>query len=196
MAQTLKRKTFDPGEHEELLARIVERAQDLARLVERFELTLDAHLTERIDVVDLVREATSSEPRIAVTSAGPVPQVDLSPSVARRVLAEIVDNALRFSPSHTTINVWVTLGHDCIEVRVTDQGPGIPEAARERIFEALEQLEDLNVRVHQGAGLGLTLARAAARAMGGDVVVEPSEGPGSTFLWTIALQPLEDEPVS
>jgi signal transduction histidine kinase len=51
----------------------------------------------------------------------------------------------------------------------------------------LEQLEDLNVRVHQGAGIGLALARTAARAMGGDVVLETSAPGSSTFLWTIAL---------
>ena len=68
-----------------------------------------------------------------------------------------------------------------------DRGHGIEPGARERIFGALEQLEDLNVRVHQGAGMGLALARTAARAMGGDVTLESSEPGGSTFLWTIAL---------
>jgi signal transduction histidine kinase len=72
---------------------------------------------------------------------------------------------------------------------VTDRGPGISSADHERIFEILEQLEDLNVRVHQGAGLGLSLARAAARGMGGDVVLEDSGFEGSTFLWTIPLEP-------
>lgn len=191
MAQTLARGTPPPGDREELLLRIVERAEDLARLVERFELTIDANLTERVDVVELVRDATATEPRVSVAAAGSLPPCDLNPVVGRRVLTEIVDNALRFSPVDSAVNIWVTLGEDCVEVRVTDDGPGIPSAARERIFEALEQLEDLNVRVHQGAGLGLTLARAAARAMGGDVVVEPSEGPGSTFLWTIALERAE-----
>jgi signal transduction histidine kinase len=76
---------------------------------------------------------------------------------------------------------------DMIEVRVVDHGPGIDVHEHERIFGPLEQLEQLNVRVHQGAGMGLALARTAARAMGGDVVVESSDGDGSTFLWTIAL---------
>jgi signal transduction histidine kinase len=191
MAQTLAKARSEPAEREELLSRIVERAHDLARLVERFELAMDADLTEQIDVAELVREATSDEPRVSIAATGTLPLVDLNPIVGRRVLSEIVDNALRFSPRGSDVKVWVTLGDGCIEVRVTDDGPGIPSPDRERIFEALEQLEDLNRRVHQGAGLGLTLARAAARAMGGDVVVEPSDGAGSTFLWTIALESLE-----
>jgi signal transduction histidine kinase len=76
---------------------------------------------------------------------------------------------------------------DMVEVRVVDHGPGIVVHEHERIFGPLEQLEELNVRVHQGAGMGLALARTAARAMGGDVVVEGSDATGSTFLWTIAL---------
>ena len=67
-----------------------------------------------------------------------------------------------------------------------DGGPGIDPTDHERIFGPLEQLEELNVRVHQGAGMGLALARTAARAMGGDVRVEQSGPDGSTFLWTIA----------
>jgi signal transduction histidine kinase len=73
-------------------------------------------------------------------------------------------------------------------VRVTDRGEGILEHERERIFGPLEQLEDLNRRVHQGTGMGLALARTAARAMDGDVVLETSGPDGSTFLWTIPLE--------
>jgi signal transduction histidine kinase len=83
--------------------------------------------------------------------------------------------------------VTVGAGSDGIEVRVVDEGPGIDAREHERVFGPLEQLEELNVRIHQGAGMGLALARTAARAMGGDVVIESSGAAGSTFLWTIAL---------
>ena len=74
-----------------------------------------------------------------------------------------------------------------MDVRVTDQGTGVPPQDRERIFEPLEQGEALDARVHQGAGVGLSLARAAARAMDGDLVLESSGAEGSTFLWTVRL---------
>jgi signal transduction histidine kinase len=189
MAQTMVKGTATPEQQRELQTRIVERAQNLARLVERFELTFDADLTERVDVVELVRDVVADEPRVRVAPENGVAEVEMNPVVGGRVLGELLDNALRFSPAGAPVEIRVRGDGDRIEVRVTDRGPGIAPGDRERIFEILEQLEDLNVRVHQGAGLGLSLARAAARGMGGDVVLEDSGFEGSTFLWTIPFEP-------
>ena len=81
----------------------------------------------------------------------------------------------------------VEVHRDRISVRVMDGGPGIDETDRERIFEPLEQGEALDARTHQGAGVGLSLARAAARAMDGDLVLENTGPDGSTFLWTLPV---------
>jgi signal transduction histidine kinase len=189
MAQTMAKGTATPEQQRELQARIVERAQSLARLVERFELTFDANLTEHVDVLQLVRDVASDEPRIRVIPEEDLPAAEMNPVVGGRVLGELLDNALRFSPAGAPVDIGVRSDGDQIEVRVTDRGPGIERTDHERIFEILEQLESLNVRVHQGAGLGLSLARAAARGMGGDVVLEDSGFEGSTFLWTIPLEP-------
>jgi signal transduction histidine kinase len=189
MAQTMAKRTATPEQQRELQARIVERAQNLARLVERFELTFDAHLTERVDVLQLVRDVTADQPRVRVIPEGGLPEVEMNPVVGGRVLGELLDNALRFAPDEAPVEIGVRCRGDRVEIRVTDRGPGISPADHERIFEILEQLEDLNVRVHQGAGLGLSLARAAARGMGGDVVLEDSGFEGSTFLWTIPFEP-------
>ena len=187
IAQTFA-KTHDESEREELLDRLVSRAKDLANLVERFELTIDVGLTERVDVAQVAREIAAASPRVDVGMEGPTALAPLGRGVARRILEELVDNALRFSPDDQPVEVRITPGPELLEVRVTDHGPGIPAGARDRIFGPLEQLEDLNVRVHQGAGMGLTLARTAARAMGGDVVLESSGPGGSTFLWTITSE--------
>jgi two-component system sensor histidine kinase KdpD len=192
MAQTMAKGTATPEQQRELQARIVERAQNLARLVERFELTFDADLTERVDVVRLVRDVAADDPRVRVVADGPLPEAEMNPVVGGRVLGELLDNALRFSPPGAPVEIRVAADERRIEVRIVDRGGGIAQADHDRIFEILEQLEDLNVRVHQGAGLGLSLARTAARGMGGDVVLEDSGFEGSTFLWTI---PIEPEPV-
>jgi two-component system sensor histidine kinase KdpD len=188
MAQTLARGTARPEERQELLDRIVERAKDLAKVVERFELTVDAGLTELLDLSAVAVETAAGRPRVTVRSPSVLPPVSLNPVAARRVLDELVENALRFSPEGSPVLISIALGPGRVEVRVTDAGPGIDPAARDRIFGPLEQLEELNRRVHQGAGLGLCLARTAARAMDGDVTLERSGPDGSTFLWTISLE--------
>jgi len=186
IAQTLP-KTGSEAERRELLERLVSRAKDLAHLVERFELTVDAGLTEHVDVARVARELAAEDHRIEVRADGPLPVVPLNAGAARRILEELVDNALRFSPAGSPVLVRLALSPSWVEVRVVDEGSGIDPVDRERIFGPLEQLEDLNVRVHQGTGMGLPLARTAARAMGGDVTLESSGPMGSTFLWTIAL---------
>jgi len=187
MAQTLAH-TGEPAHRDELLDRLVSRAQDLARIVERFELTIDAGLTEHVDVGETAREVAAGNDRVEVLVESPLPIVTLNAGVSHRILEELVDNALRFSPEGSPVAVHVSRGIARLEVRVTDHGSGIEPTDRERIFGPLEQLEDLNIRVHQGAGMGLALARTAARAMDGDVILESSGPGGSTFLWTISLE--------
>jgi len=187
VAQTLAKVEASPEQEAELLERLVTRARDLAQLVERFELAIDAGLTERVDVGEVTRDVAARDERVSVTTVDGLPTANLNRGVASRIVEELVDNALRFSAPDTDVVVTVGAGSDGIEVRVVDEGPGIDAREHERIFGPLEQLEELNVRIHQGAGMGLALARTAARAMGGDVVIESSGAAGSTFLWTIAL---------
>ena len=188
VAQTLSRGDLTPEQHCELLDRLVTRSRDLTRLLERFEVTVDAGFTEEVDVVEVARDVAMDHPRVRVGANGPLPPAHLNREVARRVLDELLDNAQRFSGADAPVEITVSVGVGCIEVRVRDHGPGIEGHDSERIFGPLEQLEDLNVRVHQGPGMGLTLARTAARAMDGDVVLERSGSDGSTFLWTIAFE--------
>jgi signal transduction histidine kinase len=188
IGQTLASGRVPIEQQGELLQRLVARAEALSRLCERFELTIDAALTEQVDVADVAREVASGHDRVRVSAESPLPRAHLNRTVAGRVLVELVDNALRFSPEGSPVDVRVTQGPDRLEVRVSDEGPGISDHDRERIFGPLEQLEELNIRIHQGTGMGLALARTAARAMDGDVVLETSGDDGSTFLWTIPLE--------
>ncbi len=185
MAQTLAEGTA-PAEHQqELLGVLVNRSMGLARLVERFEITVEAGLTDWVDVPAMAREVAGGNERIIIHAPVWLPRASLNAVAARRILEELIDNALRFSPERAPVVIRMDPGPDRLEVRIIDRGPGVAEEVRERIFEPLEQAEDLNVRIHQGAGIGLTLARTAARAMDGDVVLERSGPDGSIFLWTI-----------
>jgi two-component system sensor histidine kinase KdpD len=188
VARTLAAGSASEAQKGELLARLVSRSSSLVRLVERFETAVDAELTEPIDLAAVAKEVAASASRVAVVAESALPPVPLNPILARRILEELMDNAVRFSPGETAIEVWVGVVGSTVKVKVMDQGPGIDPRDHSRIFEPLEQGEAIDARVHQGAGVGLSLARAAARAMGGDVALEASSPDGSTFLWTIPLE--------
>ncbi|HXF37181.1 MAG TPA: response regulator [Actinomycetota bacterium] len=185
MAQTLQKGAVPEEERPRLLDRLVARTADLAHLVERLEVAVAVGLDEQVDLPALVREIAAGDPRVRVVAPPDLPPVPLAPGAARRVLEELLDNALRFSEPPAPVVVAIEPTAEGLEVRVIDRGPGIGPEARGRIFDPLEQEESLNVRRHPGAGMGLTLARTAARAMEGDVELEESGPGGSTFLWRI-----------
>jgi len=106
------------------------------------------------------------------------------------VVKELVENALAFSEQEHSVTIDVSVIGGAPQVRVIDRGHGIDPSALERIFDPLEQAEELNTRVHQGVGLGLTLARTSARAMDGDVTLEASGPEGATVLWTVSRAPV------
>jgi signal transduction histidine kinase len=186
MAQTLASGRAPADRHEEILERLVDRASSLARLVRRFEAAVEAGLTEWADVTEVALEVASSRARVRVETPGTLAMASLNRAAARRILEELVDNALAFSPNDADVIVRVTLNGSAPEVRVIDRGPGVAPEAVERIFGALEQGEPLSTRIHQGAGLGLVVARMSARAMDGDVTLESTSLDGSTFLWAVS----------
>jgi len=185
MAQTLAKGTALPEERGAILDSLVQRANGLARLVHRFEAAVEAGLTEWADVVQVAREVAGGRDRVRIEAPEGPAMASLNRTAAHRIIEELVENALEFSPPAEPVVVSVATGPTGPLVRVTDHGPGIDPEARNRIFEPLEQAESLNTRVHQGVGLGLTLARMSANAMEGDVVLESTGPDGSTFLWTV-----------
>ena len=187
VARTLAAGEATEDEKEDLLKRLVARTASLMKLVERFESALDDELTEPVGLHTLATELAAAFPRVRVAGDQGIPAVPLNPVLARRVLEELIDNALRFTPPESPIEVWVGIVGSRLKMKVMDRGPGIAPQDQDRIFEPLQQSEAIDSRTHQGAGVGLSLARAAARAMGGDVELETSGPAGSTFVWTIPL---------
>lgn len=101
----------------------------------------------------------------------------------RRVLQNLLSNALRYTPSGGDIRITVTPLADEIRVAVTDAGPGIAPEYHQRIFEKFGQVEDPNNRT--GTGLGLTFCKLAIEAHGGHIGVESEVGKGSVFWFTL-----------
>ncbi len=104
----------------------------------------------------------------------------------RRVIANLLSNALKYTPANGTISGSLTHEGDSIVVRITDTGPGIPEKERERIFEKFTQVQEKHIQ-RQGTGLGLTFCQLAVNAHGGQIWVESEEGEGSTFAFRLPV---------
>lgn len=104
----------------------------------------------------------------------------------RQILVNLVANAIKFCGTGGHIDVTHRVTCDKVEVRVTDDGPGIAAEYLERIFEPFTQLERGYTQTHGGTGLGLAISRELARGMGGRLSVESELGHGATFTLTLA----------
>ncbi len=114
-------------------------------------------------------------PGLAVEVDGPPTTVDADPGRVTQILANLLENARRHGPVEGTVRLEVTVeGADAV-LDVADEGPGIPPGDHERVFDRLVRLDDARTRDAGGAGLGLPIARALARAHGGDLRVVESE---------------------
>ena len=101
-----------------------------------------------------------------------------SASMLHRLLGYLLENAAKYAPTSGNIDIYGWREGDRARLAVTDDGPGIPVAWRERIFEPFVRLDDSP----RGAGIGLFAARHLARTMGGELTVEPREPYGSQFV--------------
>jgi two-component system sensor histidine kinase KdpD len=121
--------------------------------------------------------------RVGLDWPNDVPSALADPDLLERVVANLVSNAVRHPPAGP---VRITAGpaDDRVELRVTDHGPGVPEADRERLFAPFQRLGD--APAGQGVGLGLAVARGLTEAMGGTVLAEETPGGGLTMVVSLA----------
>jgi two-component system sensor histidine kinase KdpD len=185
---------FTDADRRELLETIAVDADRLARLVadlldlSRLEAGAAEPEPEVWSVDELVRELVLDH-RLAdrVDIAGETSFVNVDPVQVQRVLANLIENAMKFSPPGAQVHVRVTATSQEAIVRIVDQGPGLPEDELERVFEPFYRGRD-----RAGAGLGLAIARGFAAANGGRVWAESRPGQGATF--ALAL-PVVEAPV-
>jgi signal transduction histidine kinase len=119
-------------------------------------------------------------------SASPV-RVTADPDRLRQVVANLIDNAVKYSPDGGEISVSVATGEQVGSIEVADRGLGIPADEHERIFEKFYRLDPAMTNGVGGSGLGLYISRALIRQMGGELAVRSMHGVGSAFLITLPL---------
>lgn len=111
-------------------------------------------------------------------------EVEFDPVVSEQALLNVLDNAIKYTPPGSSIEVRLETSDDYFKLHVRDHGNGIPEEDRERIFDKYTRLQRQDHQV-AGTGLGLAVARAAMRGQGGDIVVNnhPEGGAVFTLCW-------------
>ena len=124
----------------------------------------------------LERLGPEAAARVRVEVPDDLPLVPLDPVLMERVVGNLLENALKYSPPDTPVALTAWRQGHAIELGVADHGPGIPMAERERIFERFYRAA--STRATTGLGLGLTLSAALVEAHGGRIRVEDAPGGG------------------
>ncbi len=112
-----------------------------------------------------------------------------------QVITNLVSNAVKFSPKGAEVRVeQQIIDNDRLKVSVHDQGPGIPEEQKHKLFQKFQQLDSSNRRKKGGTGLGLSISKDIVEIHGGHISVESKPGEGSVFYFDIPLRrPKEDD---
>jgi two-component system, OmpR family, sensor histidine kinase KdpD len=139
-----------------------------------------------VDLEDVLYDAVNG-----LSSAGSAVVIDLpeqppaawaDPGLLERAVANVMANAQAASPPGLAVRVRAGSAGDRVEIRVIDQGPGIPAGERDRIFQPFQRRGDGSTG---GLGLGLAIARGFTEAMDGELTVEDTPGGGATFVFSL-----------
>lgn len=188
---------------------LVDSLLDISQL-EAGQMRLEIKARSLPDLIDRARERVAPlalEDGIILQSDLPpdLPPVAVDEDLVTRVLVNLLDNAIKFSPQGSVVSVRAngvsavptfegsseSASQHYVSVSVTDTGPGIPEEYREKVFEKFSQVEEQESRRGRGSGLGLTFCKLVVEAHGGRIWVESQMGQGSTFTFTLPVAETE-----
>ncbi len=141
-------------------------------------------------LASLSRDATKVEVYVPET----LPRVAADPALLERAVANLIDNALNWTPEDQPVRVEAGLCGDHIDLRVVDRGPGIPPGERDAVFQPFQRKGDGANATRVGVGLGLAVAKGFIEAMGGELTLEDTPRGGLTSVVSLKLaeQPVPD----
>jgi PAS domain S-box-containing protein len=190
---------LSPRETRQLLQDAALEAESLSNLVwNLLELSraqaerLVLH-TETVSVRRVIENAVKrverqgSAHRFLVAAPERLPRVDADELRLERILCNLLDNAMKYSPQGGEIRVFAEPSNDCLLIGVNDQGLGMSPDDQVRLFGPFQRLEDSRLNGIRGAGLGLLVCRRLVEAHGGRIWVESERGRGSTFYFTLPM---------
>ena len=169
------------------LQRLISSLLDINRLESGQAITNKRQVDPRglvVEAADTVRlVAESKQQQLSVKVAEKVPAIQADLDMIRRVVINLLENAIKFTPSGGEIETGCRLEGGQLLFWVQDSGPGIPADALEAIFEKFNRLQ--GEQYPKGLGLGLAFCRLAVQAHGGKIWVESKPGQGSRFMFTL-----------
>jgi two-component system sensor histidine kinase KdpD len=175
-------------EETDRLAALVANLLDMSRLTSG---ALSVHHA-RVGVEEIVPAALASlgdrarHGRVAANIPETLPRIDTDPALLERAVANLIDNAIAWSPPESAVRVEAGAVASEIHLRVIDRGPGIPVADRERVFQPFQRSGDRSNGA--GVGLGLAVAQGFIRAVGSDLYIEDTPGGGTTMVVTMPVE--------
>ncbi|MEI7848704.1 MAG: GAF domain-containing protein [Chloroflexota bacterium] len=171
------------------IERMVSSLLDLNRLEqhqaigERLPANVSLLINEGIEAIGPATEAR--EQNVLAKTAENLPMVSIDLDMIRRVLINLLENATKYTPVRGNLEVGADLSGEFVQIYVQDNGPGIPEADSERIFDKFTRLK--NKTSARGLGVGLAFCKLAIIGHGGKIWVEPAPEHGSRFVFTLPV---------
>ena len=170
------------------LSQLIQSFLDIASIESgRYKITKsDFELAPFLKDMVTVIEPVAAEKQIAIEAADVNGiKVHADRLLLYQALTNLVTNAIKYSPSGTTVRIRVANGDGRVRFQVADQGFGIPSEDAAKIFEKFYRRENKETREQSGFGLGLAFTKEVAARHGGDVIVESEVGKGSVFTLSI-----------
>jgi signal transduction histidine kinase len=168
---------------------IAEMERMIAQLLELERLRTSGVTSVRQDLMpilhDVARSFENRPPGIRIVTPLQTIPVDIDAEKVRMVVRNLVDNATKYSlPQSAPVELSAVQNGDTVVVRVTDQGPGIPENDRERVFEPFFRVDRSRTKRTGGYGLGLSISKRVMEAHGGSISVDADYHQGASFVLT------------
>ena len=164
----------------------------LAGQLDADALVLDVAPSDAVAVAESVLESASLHVPAGIAlrlSGDGAPPVFCDENKLRQVLANLVDNAIKYSPGGGDVEIRIGAGDRAVRIAVVDEGLGIPSSELDRIFEKFYRLDPAQARGVGGSGLGLYICRELVERMNGRLRVESEAGRGSTFTIELPARP-------
>jgi len=193
-------ETRTPAAYQEAIGSMLEEVDRLTNLLDtllrlsRADAGAIPLSPSALDLQRLTQDVTSSlgilaeerQQHLHVTGNDPVP-VFADGQVLREAISNVLDNAVKYSPRGSRIDVSLRAEGSQAVLTIGDEGPGIPAELRDKVFDRFFRVDEGRSRDHGGAGLGLAIARWAVEASGGEISVDNKATGGSLFRITLPI---------